>query len=251
ATVWRDAEIHRPRPGSLRLMSAITSPWGETTKRISSSIGRCSRLTAHIRNVADLSVRGPLSRSGSTMASMRGPSPFALNCWLVFGALDLLGRLGKIGLGDPAGLDAGLHDQRFGILAGNLDAVEEAGVLDRLAAFLAFGPADQIVGGATGEVLDRLDVVLTKLDQHLRGDAGHVLHGVLDAELLAFGLELGFQPLQIFPGAALQLVGGLLVETFDPGELLDVDQRQFLDRGEAFRGEQLTHDLVDVERFHE
>jgi len=62
--------------------SQSTSPWGETTKRINSSIGLCSRLTAHIRNVADLPIRGPLSRSGSAMlvsalASISGPSPSA------------------------------------------------------------------------------------------------------------------------------------------------------------------------------
>src|SRR5580692_847199 len=99
-------------------MSGITSPWGETTKRISSSTGLCSRLTAHIRNVADLPVRGPVSRSGSAMASMGGPSPIALSGRLVFGDLGLLGRLDQIGLGDPAGLDAGRHDQPLGILAG-------------------------------------------------------------------------------------------------------------------------------------
>src|ERR1700710_1880733 len=52
-----------PRPGSLRFKSGMTSPEGATTNRISSSIGRTSRLTAHIRIVPDLLVRGPLSRS--------------------------------------------------------------------------------------------------------------------------------------------------------------------------------------------
>src|SRR5581483_10695130 len=175
----------------------------------------------------------------------------SLSSRLVFGGLGLLGRLGEVGLGDPAGLDAGLHDQRLGLLARNLDAIEETGVLHRLTAFLALGPADQVVGGAAGEIFDRLDVILAELDQYFRGDAGHVLHGVLDAELLAPGLELAFQPLQIFLGAVLQLVGGVFIETFDAGEFPDIDQRQFLDRREAFGGEQLAHDLVDIERFHE
>jgi hypothetical protein len=56
------------------LISGTTSPEGETTKRISSSIGRTCRVTAHIRIVADFSVRGPLSRSGSAIASMRATS---------------------------------------------------------------------------------------------------------------------------------------------------------------------------------
>src|SRR6476620_759751 len=137
-----DAEIHIPRPGSLRFRSAITSPEGATTKRISSSIGRTCRVTAHIRIVADLSVRGPLSRSGSTKASMDvtsllssahygcakpvsslGSSPRANSCGtrpsnrLVFGGRGLLGLFGEIGLGDPARDDARLHDHVLSIIA--------------------------------------------------------------------------------------------------------------------------------------
>src|SRR5947199_4586420 len=119
ATLAREAVIQRPRPGSLRLRSGTTSPWGERTKRISSSTGRTSRLTAHIRVFADLSVRGPLSSSGSTMASMRGASPDrSLGGRLVFGGFGLRGLLGELFLGDPARLDAGLHDQGLGVLAG-------------------------------------------------------------------------------------------------------------------------------------
>src|SRR5215475_957798 len=114
--VSREAEIHSPRPGSLCFTSGTTSPRGETTNRISSSIGRCSRLTAHMRTVADLSVRGPLSRSGSAKASIRGTSPKDLS-GLAFGGFSLLGLLvgllGEIGFADPAGLDAGLHDHRL------------------------------------------------------------------------------------------------------------------------------------------
>src|SRR6185437_16785030 len=119
-----------------------------------------------MRNVADLSVRGPLSSSGSANASMRGTSPSALR-GLVFGDLGLRGLLGEIGLADPAGLEARLHDHRLGVVAGNLDAVENARVLGRLAAVLALGPANEIVGGAAGEVLDRLDLVLAEPHQHL------------------------------------------------------------------------------------
>src|SRR5689334_9425564 len=145
ATRAREASIQRPRPGSLRLRSGTTAPSGDRTKRISSSTGRTSRLTAHIRIVADL-VRGPLSSSGSAMASMRGASSGYLSGRLVFGGFGLHRLLGELFLGDPARLDARLHDQVFRVLAGNLDAVEEAGMLDRLGAFLALGPADQIVG---------------------------------------------------------------------------------------------------------
>src|SRR6478752_6425877 len=216
-----------PRPGSLRLRSGTMCPWGETTKRISSSIGRTSRLTAHIRTVADLSVRGPWSSSGSVSASIRVTSSFALSR-LIFGRLGLFGGLGEVGLGDPAGLDAGLHDHRFSIVTGDIQAIERARIFGLLAAFLALGPADQIVGGAAGEVLDRLDVVLAEFHQHLRGHAGHVLHGVLDAELLAASLDLGFLLIEIFAGAVLELLRGFLVKALDARELLEVHHREFL-----------------------
>jgi hypothetical protein len=57
-------------------------------------------------------------------------------------------------------------------------------------AFLALAPAEQVVGGATGQILDRLDVVLAELHQH-GGDARHLLERILDTKLLALGVELG------------------------------------------------------------
>ena len=59
------AVTHRPRPGNLFLTSGTASPSGPTTKRISSDIGRTSRLTAHMR------VRSPAwgPRSSSTAVS--------------------------------------------------------------------------------------------------------------------------------------------------------------------------------------
>ena len=62
----------------------------------------------------------------------------------------------QIGFGDPAGLQARLHDDRFGFLARHFEAVEKAGLALGLAV-LAFGPADEIVGGAAGQILDGLD----------------------------------------------------------------------------------------------
>src|SRR6202048_1209062 len=232
ATAWCDAETHNPRPGSLRFRSGITSPEGATTNRISSSIGRTCRVTAHIRIVADLSVRGPLSRSGSAKASMGGT--FSLH-GLVFGGLGVLGLFDQIGLGDPAGDDARLHDHVLRVIARDFVGVENAGMLGRLAAFLALGPADQIVGGATGEILDRLDVVLAELDQHLRGHAGHRLQSIVHTELLAFVFQLGLELFQVFFRPVLQFVGGFVVKTLDACQFLDVDQREFLDRGKTFR----------------
>ena len=118
-------------------------------------------------------------------------------------------------------------------------------------AVLALGPADQVVGGAAGQILDRLDAVLAELHQHRRGDAGHVLERVLDAELLALGVELGLRLGEIFAGARLQFARGVLVEAFDGGDLLLVDHGHLLDRVEAFRGQQLADHLVDVERLDE
>src|ERR1700716_2207588 len=150
ATVWRDAESQRPRPGSLRFKSGITSPEGETTNRISSSIGSTCRVTAHIRTVADLSVRGPLSRSGAAKASMRrtalltsarirGAKPLFIvvehaSNRLIFGGLGLVGLLDEIGLGNPAGDDARLHDHVLCLVARGFVGIEDAGMLGRFAA---------------------------------------------------------------------------------------------------------------------
>ena len=80
---------------------------------------------------------------------------------------------------------------------------------------------------------------------------GTSLSFVGDAELRALGVVLGLDLGEIVAGARLQFARGLLVEALDRGDFLGLDQRQFLDRGEAFRGEQLADHLVDVERLHE
>ena len=72
---------------------------------------------------------------------------------LVFGGFGLVGLLDEIGLGDPARNDARLHDHVLRLVARGFVGIEDTGMLGRLAAFLAFGPADQIVGGATGQIL--------------------------------------------------------------------------------------------------
>src|SRR5499427_9741628 len=59
---------------------------------------------------------------------------------------------GELGLGDPPGLDAGVHDQELAFLARQLEAVEKSGVASGFAV-LAVGPARQIVGGTTGKIL--------------------------------------------------------------------------------------------------
>ena len=46
------------------------------------------------------------------------------------------------------------------------------------------------VGGAAGQVFDRLDAVLAEPHQHGRGHARHLFEGILDAEFFALGVEL-------------------------------------------------------------
>src|SRR5262249_43687979 len=76
----------------------------------------------------------------------------------------------QIFLLDPAGLDARLHDQRFGFVARQIESVERARIACRLAV-LAFAPAEKVVGGATPPVFDRFYAVLAPLHQHGGGDA--------------------------------------------------------------------------------
>src|SRR5208282_3496218 len=104
---------------------------------------------------------------------------------------------------------------------------------------------------ATGKVFDGLDAVLAEPHQHRRGDAFDVLERVFDAKLFALGIEFGFDLGQVFARARLQFAGGILVKTFDAGDLLNVDHCQFLDRIKAFRSQQLSDHLVDVERVDE
>ena len=116
---------------------------------------------------------------------------------------------------------------------------------------LALGPADEVVGGAVGKILQRLDAVLAHRDHHRRGDALDLGNLVGNAELAALGVAIGFLLLEVFARTRLDLVGGVLVETFDVRDLRQVDEGDLLDRGEAFGHQQLGDDLVDVERLHE
>src|SRR6185312_5234391 len=248
STASRVALTHRPRPGSLRRTSATTSPFGPTTKRMSSSTGLTSRDSAQVRS--DPGAEAPRSSSVSRSLSCATASikkPFSLRLYRsVFALGRFFGRRVQLGLGDPAGLHTGLHDQRLGLLAGDVETVEEAWLALGFAV-LALGPAGQVVGGAAGEILDRLHAALTELDQDRGGDAGNVLHVVLDAEFLALGVELRLLLREVFARALLQLARRVLVEAFDRGDFLFVDEREFLDRAETFRGKQLADHFVEIE----
>src|SRR5262249_35244187 len=159
------AVTQTPRPGSLHLRSGTASPSGPTTKRIMSATGLTVRVATHIRSSplgfgpAFVPARGPFVSSMSGLGAGRvwgvagrgGPFRLRVGVRLFGGG----GRRRQIGLADPAGLEPRLHDDRLGLLAGDLDAVEDAGLALRLAV-LAFGPAGEIVGGAAGQVFDRL-----------------------------------------------------------------------------------------------
>ncbi len=91
-----------------------------------------------------------------------------------------------------------------------------------------------------------------KRDQHRGGDAGDLRQLVGDAELLALGVALGLELVEVWSRArCLDLGCRVGVEAFDVGDFAEVDEGHFLHRLEAFGGEQLRDHLVDVERFHE
>src|SRR5215510_9028181 len=238
AIAWPSAErvavIQTPRPGSRRFRSGTAVPSGVTTNRIMSSTGRTVPVDAHSRSVPRAVLRGPASSASSIgCASIIGPnisSPLR-RCGFrrrLFGR-----RRCEVLFLDPAGLDAGLHDQRLGFVARQLEAVEDAGVLGGLTVF-AFAPADKIVGGATREVLDRLDVVLAELDEHRGSDTRNLAHRILYAQFLALGVELCFLRGEVLARAVLELAGSLFVEAFDAGDFFLVDHRQLFHRLEAF-----------------
>src|SRR5262249_44107266 len=149
------------------------------------------------------------------------------------------GRRREILFLDPAGLDAGLHDQGLGFLLAEIGGAEDAGVLHGFT-ILALAPPDQVVRDAAGQVLDRLDAVLAERHEHLGRGTGNFLEGILDAEVLALGVELGLLLVQELARARLQLLRGFLVEAFDAGEFLLLDQEELLDRLESFRRQQLA-----------
>ena len=163
---------------------------------------------------------------------------------------DLFGLSGEIGFRDPASRQTSLHDHLLRLDTRDFELGEQAFELLRLAV-LAFAPADEVVGGAAGEVLDRLDAVLTEGDHHLRGHTVDLAQLVGYAECFALLVHFSFQALQIFAGALLDFLGGFFVETVDGGDFVEFDISQLLDGGKAFGSQNLADHLVDIERVHE
>ena len=155
--------------------------------------------------------------------------------------------------GNPAGLHTRRHDDVLSFLAGEIERLKNALVTDRLGALLLgpLGPANQIVGGAVGDVLDGLDFGLAKRHEHGGGDAGDVGDIVLDAQFAAPGIALRLQLFERFAGPGLDFLGRSLVEALNLGDFVEIDVGDLFDGCKAFRDQQLGDHLVDVESFHE
>src|SRR6185312_8183184 len=78
-----------------------------------------------------------------------------------------------------------------------------------------------------------------------------VEHRILDAELLSAGVVLGGLLLEVLAGAGLNLLGRVVVEALDRGDLRGLHVGDVLDGGEALGHQQLSDHLVDVQRFLE
>src|SRR3546814_6032926 len=77
--------------------------------------------------------------------------------------------------------------------------------------------------------------------------AGGTDRRVLDAELLALDIELRIALLEPCLGARLQLLADVLVEALDAGQVVDRNEGDLLDRGEALGDQQMRDDVLDVE----
>src|SRR5262245_8322082 len=218
ATTSRAAVSHSPRPGNRSLRSGTTVPSGARTKRISASRCRQARVKAHVRPCASASSRLSVRSAAScrnygllaTSSVARAASGFlGRGLAIAGGALLTLGRRRrKIGFGDPSRLDAGREDHVLDLVLAETEFVENALVADGLFV-LALAPAGEVVGGAIGQVLDRLDVVLAERDEHRRRDPWDLGKLIGDAERFALGVELRFQFLQMLERARLNFGRGV------------------------------------------
>src|SRR4029078_938538 len=114
-----------PRPGSLRLTSGTTSPAGSSTKRIISEAGFSSRVSAQVRSAPAATLVAPRSSSlcCATATIIATVLPLCLRLRGFFGSWDRRRR--KLRLGNPAGLDARLHDHCLRLPPPHLPTLEE------------------------------------------------------------------------------------------------------------------------------
>ena len=119
------------------------------------------------------------------------------------------------------------------------------------AAFDRFKPAGQIIGHATGEILERFDVIFAKAHQHGRRDAVQYRQIIGNAHLFALRIKFFIYAVQMVAGPILNLFRRVLVKTFNIGDLFKRHISHFLDRRKALRGQQLGNHLIDIQRAHE
>src|SRR5882672_4024944 len=222
----RVAVIQIPRPGRRLFRSGTTEPSGATTNRIMSATGVTSPVAAQSRSLPGAIRRGPRSSPSSSPSSCGCVCMprcvhslcFSLRLACLSGSFGSWRRRQILFL-DPAGLDAGLHDQGLGLFLAEIEVAENAGVLHGLAV-LTLAPADQVVSDTASQILDRLDAILAHRHEHLGGGTGNLFQGILNAEILALAVELGLLLVEELARARLQLLRGFLVEALDAGELL-------------------------------
>ena len=164
---------------------ASPSHRGQPTKRMSSGFGAI-RLPPQKND--DVASRGSAWRAGRTSPYSDGPSAITGRLHRTSGSAAITSSASTIRFGlDPAHDHAGAHDQGLGLLGRQAEAFQGARLADTLAA-LGLEPAAQIVGHQAGEVLDGLHVAFAQRHGHRQGHALDLEHGVLDAQLAAFGV---------------------------------------------------------------
>ena len=119
-----------------------------------------------------------------------------------------------------------------------------AATLDR------FKPAGQVIGHATGEILERFNVVLAKAHQHGRRDAVQGRQIIGNPHFLTLGVEFFVLTVQMVARAILDLFRRIFVKAFNISDFFERHISHFLNRGKTFRCQQLRNHLIDIQRPH-
>ncbi len=110
---------------------------------------------------------------------------------------------------------------------------------------------EKLVARQIGEIVEGLDPLLPERDQDRRREPRDRAQLVGNPEFAPPFVELAVALGEELAGALAELLGDLLVEALDPGELVAGHERDLLDRGEAFSDQEMGDHVVDVERFDE
>ena len=119
-------------------------------------------------------------------------------------------------------------DHFLSVLPADIEPVQNALVLDRLSTFFLFtlNPADEIVGGAVGKILQRLDVVLTERATIIAVVTPETLVSSSATpsclrRLIAFLLDT----IEEFARPRLNFCGRIFVKALDAGDFLESRRR--------------------------